>query len=211
MDGPNANVRPMTCCLARRLFLSRRRNQGAAARFVAGHSRPVGSRDRISVHRRSHAPARAGVRRGAGRTVGHLPARLSAFAGIADRQCAGCLAPVAGPAAVRVFCVGRLSQLLQAVERIRLAYNPQLSILGVALTMFDRRNNLSSQVADDVRACLGTSVFDTVVPRNVRLSEAPSHGLPALIYDLRCPGSEAYIRLAREIMARLPQPAAEAA
>jgi chromosome partitioning protein len=82
-----------------------------------------------------------------------------------------------------------------------------LAILGVALTMFDRRNNLSQQVAEDVRACLGTAVFETVVPRNVRLSEAPSHGLPALIYDLRCPGSEAYIRLARELIGRLPKPA----
>ena len=115
------------------------------------------------------------------------------------------------PLQCEFFALEGLSQLLQTVERIRLAYNPQLSILGVALTMFDRRNNLSSQVAEDVRACLGTSVFETVVPRNVRLSEAPSHGLPALIYDLRCPGSEAYIRLAREIMARLPQPEAEAA
>ena len=109
------------------------------------------------------------------------------------------------------FALEGLSQLLQTVERIRLAYNPQLSILGVALTMFDRRNNLSQQVADDVRACLGTSVFETVVPRNVRLSEAPSHGLPALIYDLKCPGSEAYLKLAREIMGRLPRPTAEAA
>ncbi len=115
------------------------------------------------------------------------------------------------PLQCEFFALEGLSQLLQTVERIRLAYNPQLSILGVALTMFDRRNNLSQQVADDVRACLGTSVFETVVPRNVRLSEAPSHGLPALIYDLKCPGSEAYVRLAREIMARLPQPAAEAA
>ena len=71
--------------------------------------------------------------------------------------------------------------------------------------MFDRRNNLSQAVADDVRACLGEAVFETVVPRNVRLSEAPSHGLPALIYDLRCPGSEAYMRLARELIGRLPQ------
>jgi chromosome partitioning protein len=115
------------------------------------------------------------------------------------------------PLQCEFFALEGLSQLLQTVERIRLAYNPQLSILGVALTMFDRRNNLSQQVAEDVRACLGTSVFETVVPRNVRLSEAPSHGLPALIYDLRCPGSEAYIRLAREIMARLPQVEAEAA
>jgi chromosome partitioning protein len=115
------------------------------------------------------------------------------------------------PLQCEFFALEGLSQLLQTVERIRLAYNPQLSILGVALTMFDRRNNLSQQVAEDVRACLGTSVFETVVPRNVRLSEAPSHGLPALIYDLKCPGSEAYVRLAREIMARLPRPTAEAA
>ena len=103
------------------------------------------------------------------------------------------------------FALEGLSQLLQTVERIRLAFNPELSILGVALTMFDRRNKLSSQVAEDVRACLGTAVFETVVPRNVRLSEAPSHGLPALIYDLRCPGSEAYVHLARELIGRLPQ------
>ncbi|MDV3257425.1 MAG: AAA family ATPase [Sphingomonas sp.] len=115
------------------------------------------------------------------------------------------------PLQCEFFALEGLSQLLQTVERIRLAYNPSLSILGVALTMFDRRNNLSQQVAEDVRACLGTSVFDTVVPRNVRLSEAPSHGLPALIYDLKCPGSEAYIRLAREIIGRLPQPTAAAA
>jgi chromosome partitioning protein len=108
------------------------------------------------------------------------------------------------------FALEGLSQLLQTVERIRVAFNPQLSILGVALTMFDRRNRLSQQVSDDVRSCLGPVVFDTVVPRNVRLSEAPSHGLPALIYDLKCPGSEAYVSLARELMARLPR-AAEAA
>jgi chromosome partitioning protein len=105
------------------------------------------------------------------------------------------------------FALEGLSQLLQTVERIRVAYNPELAILGIALTMFDRRNRLSQQVSDDVRACLGQVVFDTVVPRNVRLSEAPSHGLPALIYDLKCPGSEAYVRLARELMARLPRPA----
>ena len=109
------------------------------------------------------------------------------------------------PLQCEFFALEGLSQLLQTVERIRVGYNPALSILGVALTMFDRRNNLSAQVAADVRACLGGAVFDTVVPRNVRLSEAPSHGLPALIYDLRCPGSEAYIRLARELMTRLPQ------
>jgi chromosome partitioning protein len=76
--------------------------------------------------------------------------------------------------------------------------------------MYDRRNNLSAQVAEDVRACLGKVVFETVIPRNVRLSEAPSHGIPALIYDHRCSGSEAYMRLARELIGRLPKPAAAA-
>ena len=114
------------------------------------------------------------------------------------------------PLQCEFFALEGLSQLLQTVERIRAAFNPELSILGVALTMFDRRNNLSQAVSEDVRACLGAVVFDTVVPRNVRLSEAPSHGLPALIYDLKCPGSEAYVRLAKELIARLPQ-VAEAA
>ena len=109
------------------------------------------------------------------------------------------------PLQCEFFALEGLSQLLQTVERIRVAFNPDLSILGVALTMFDRRNNLSQAVSEDVRACLGDAVFETVVPRNVRLSEAPSHGLPALIYDLRCPGSEAYLRLARELIGRLPQ------
>jgi chromosome partitioning protein len=109
------------------------------------------------------------------------------------------------PLQAEFFALEGLSQLLATVERIRSAFNPSLAILGVVLTMFDRRNNLSQQVADDVRACLGAAVFDTVIPRNVRLSEAPSHGLPALIYDLRCAGSEAYLNLARELMARLPQ------
>jgi chromosome partitioning protein len=108
------------------------------------------------------------------------------------------------PLQCEFFALEGLSQLLQTVERIREALNPELAILGIALTMFDRRNNLSQAVAEDVRACLGAAVFDTVVPRNVRLSEAPSHGLPALIYDLKCPGSEAYIRLAREVIGRLP-------
>ena len=114
------------------------------------------------------------------------------------------------PLQCEFFALEGLSQLLQTVERIRAAFNPELSILGVALTMFDRRNNLSQAVSEDVRACLGAVVFDTVVPRNVRLSEAPSHGLPALIYDLKCQGSEAYLRLARELIARLPRVAVAA-
>ena len=114
------------------------------------------------------------------------------------------------PLQAEFFALEGLSQLLQTVERVRARFNPQLTILGVALTMFDRRNNLSGQVADDVRACLGKVVFETVIPRNVRLSEAPSHGIPGLIYDHRCPGSEAYMALARELIGRLPKPAAAA-
>jgi chromosome partitioning protein len=114
------------------------------------------------------------------------------------------------PLQAEFFALEGLSQLLQTIERIRARFNPELSILGVALTMFDRRNKLSSQVADDVRACLGKVVFQTVIPRNVRLSEAPSHGVPALIYDHRCSGSEAYMALARELIDRLPKPAAAA-
>tara|TARA_R110000787_G_scaffold48123_3_gene116191 strand:- start:305 stop:1084 length:780 start_codon:yes stop_codon:yes gene_type:complete len=110
------------------------------------------------------------------------------------------------PLQCEFFALEGLSQLLTTVERIRGRFNPTLSIMGVALTMYDRRNRLTDQVADDVRACLGKIVFETVIPRNVRLSEAPSHGLPALIYDHRCVGSEAYMQLARELIGRLPQP-----
>lgn len=109
------------------------------------------------------------------------------------------------PLQTEFFALEGLSQLLTTVERIRARFNPGLAILGVVLTMYDRRNRLSEAVSQDVRSVLGPVVFDTVIPRNVRLSEAPSHGLPALIYDYRCPGSEAYITLAREFIERLPR------
>jgi chromosome partitioning protein len=115
------------------------------------------------------------------------------------------------PLQCEFFALEGLSQLLQTIEQVRARFNPELQILGVALTMYDRRNRLSEQVAQDVRACLGKLVFETVIPRNVRLSEAPSHGMPALIYDHRCSGSEAYIGLARELMTRLPLPTRAAA
>ena len=95
-----------------------------------------------------------------------------------------------------------LSQLLRTVDVVRQGLNPNLEIQGVVLTMYDRRNNLSDQVADEVRAFFGNKVYNTVIPRNVRLSEAPSFGKPALLYDYRCPGSEAYIRLASEVLQR---------
>ncbi len=108
------------------------------------------------------------------------------------------------PLQCEFFALEGLTQLLNTVERVRATLNSDLTILGVVLTMFDRRNRLSEQVAADVRACLGAQVFQTVIPRNVRLSEAPSHGLPALLYDYHCAGSAAYIALARELLARVP-------
>lgn len=109
------------------------------------------------------------------------------------------------PLQCEFFALEGLSQLLQTVEQVQQRFNPDLGIIGIALTMFDRRNRLTDQVSDDVRECLGDLVFESVIPRNVRLSEAPSHGLPALIYDHSCPGSRAYMALARELIGRLPQ------
>jgi chromosome partitioning protein len=109
------------------------------------------------------------------------------------------------PLQCEFFALEGLSQLLQTVERVQERFNADLGILGVVLTMYDRRNRLTDQVAEDVRSCLNDLVFDSVIPRNVRLSEAPSHGLPALIYDHACAGSQAYMKLAREIIARLPE------
>lgn len=109
------------------------------------------------------------------------------------------------PLQCEFFALEGLSQLLQTVERVQQRFNPDLGIIGIALTMFDRRNRLTDQVADDVRACLGGLVFESVIPRNVRLSEAPSHGLPALVYDHNCAGSRAYMALARELIGRLPE------
>lgn len=104
------------------------------------------------------------------------------------------------PLQTEFYALEGLSQLMKTIEQVRARSNRTLAIEGVVLTMFDRRNSLSQQVATDVRAALGARVFETMIPRNVRLSEAPSHGLPALIYDLRCPGSLAYLALARELM-----------
>jgi len=106
------------------------------------------------------------------------------------------------PLQCEFFALEGLSMLLKTIERVRSGLNPTLEVQGIILTMFDKRNNLSDQVAADVRAHLGDKVYQTVIPRNVRISEAPSHGLPALVYDLRCPGSQAYIKLAGELIQR---------
>ena len=106
------------------------------------------------------------------------------------------------PLQTEFYALEGLSQLMKTIEQVRDRQNPTLDIEGVVLTMYDRRNNLSEQVASDVRAALGKRVFQTVIPRNVRLSEAPSHGIPALLYDLRSSGAAAYLELAREILGR---------
>jgi chromosome partitioning protein len=106
------------------------------------------------------------------------------------------------PLQCEFFALEGLSQLLKTIDLVRASLNPSLEIQGIVLTMFDKRNRLSDQVAADVRANMGDKVYKTVIPRNVRISEAPSHGLPALVYDLRCPGSQAYIKLAGELIQR---------
>ena len=106
------------------------------------------------------------------------------------------------PLQCEFFALEGLSQLLKTIELVRGNLNPTLEIQGIILTMFDKRNRLSDQVAADVRSTMGAMVYNTVIPRNVRISEAPSHGLPALVYDLRCPGSQAYIKLAGELVQR---------
>ncbi len=106
------------------------------------------------------------------------------------------------PLQTEFYALEGLSHLLRTVERVKRSFNQKLEIQGIVLTMVDNRNNLSDMVARDVRAHLGSKVYDTEIPRNVRVSEAPSHGKPVLLYDLRCAGSQAYIHLASEILRR---------
>lgn len=106
------------------------------------------------------------------------------------------------PLQCEFFALEGLSHLVKTIERVQQTFNPRLNIHGVVLTMYDPRNRLSAMVADDVRKYFGDKVYQTVIPRNVRLSEAPSYGLPAIVYDMRCPGARAYISLAGEILKR---------
>ncbi|MES2599847.1 MAG: ParA family protein [Pseudomonadota bacterium] len=106
------------------------------------------------------------------------------------------------PLQCEFFALEGLSQLLQTVEQVRSTLNPTLSIHGIVLTMFDSRNNLSNQVVADVRQFMGAKVYNTMIPRNVRISEAPSYGKPVLVYDLKCVGSDAYLKLATEVIQR---------
>ena len=106
------------------------------------------------------------------------------------------------PLQCEFFALEGLSQLLSTVDQVKKTLNPKLSIHGIVLTMFDPRNNLATQVVADVRQFMGEKVYETVIPRNVRVSEAPSHGKPVLLYDLKCTGSQAYLKLASEVIQR---------
>lgn len=106
------------------------------------------------------------------------------------------------PLQCEFFALEGLTQLMRTVDLVRGSLNPNLEIQGVVLTMYDRRNSLSEQVARDVRSHFGETVYNTVIPRNVRVSEAPSYGKPVLVYDLKCTGSQAYLKLAREVVLR---------
>lgn len=106
------------------------------------------------------------------------------------------------PLQCEFFALEGLSQLMRTVELVRGSLNPNLEIQGIVLTMYDRRNSLSEQVARDVRSHFSDAVYQTVIPRNVRVSEAPSYGKPVLVYDLKCAGSQAYLKLAREVVGR---------
>jgi len=106
------------------------------------------------------------------------------------------------PLQAEFYALEGLSHLMRTIKRVQRAFNPDLEIQGVVVTMFDRRNNLCDMVAQDVRAYMGEAVYQTMIPRNVRVSEAPSHGKPVLLYDMHCAGAQAYIHLAREILRR---------
>jgi chromosome partitioning protein len=159
------------------------------------------SRDRAFRLRSAIAPLNAGKFAGAGDfsyVLVDCPPSLNLLTVNAMAAANAILVPLQ----CEFFALEGLSQLLQTVEQVKTTLNPELSILGIVLTMFDARNNLSNQVVADVREFMGRKVYDTIIPRNVRVSEAPSYGKPVLVYDLKCVGSEAYLRLATEIILR---------
>lgn len=106
------------------------------------------------------------------------------------------------PLQCEFFALEGLSHLVKTIERVKASFNDKLELQGIVLTMYDKRNNLCNQVSDNVRSFFGDKVYETVIPRNVRISEAPSFGLPAIVYDMNCTGSQAYIQLAKEVLKR---------
>jgi len=168
---------------------------GAEAELAGERRRPFKLRDAITA---MGEEARDGGQQGFGYVLVDCPPSLNLLTINAMTAADAILVPLQ----CEFFALEGLGQLLETVEQVRATLNARLTIHGVVLTMFDGRNNLSGQVADDVRQYLGDKVYETVIPRNVRVSEAPSYGKPVLLYDYGCPGSQAYIRLASEVIRR---------
>ncbi len=142
------------------------------------------------------------ARSGAGRSVSYILIDCPPSLSLLTVNALAAADAVIIPLQCEFFALEGLSQILRTIETVRTRINQRLELQGIVLTMHDRRNNLTAQVEEDVRAHLKDKVYRTVIPRNVRISEAPSHGKPALLYDLRCPGSQAYIQLASEVIQR---------
>lgn len=174
---------------------------GAEVELVAAENRAHRLQQALAAHKQANAGGSSGDSRRHDICFIDCPPSL----GLLTLNALAAADTLLVPLQCEFFALEGLSQLLQTVEQVQQRFNPDLGIIGIVLTMYDRRNRLTDQVSDDVRECLGNLVFESVIPRNVRLSEAPSHGLPALIYDHACPGSRAYMALARELIGRLPK------
>ncbi len=181
---PRLNVAPSTLDLL-----------GAEALLASDRRRTFKLRDAIAVMTEA---ALSGEHEGFGYILVDCPPSLNLLTINAMAAADAVLVPLQ----CEFFALEGLGQLLQTVEQVRTTLNSRLTIHGVVLTMFDQRNNLSGQVADDVRQYLGDKVYETIIPRNVRVSEAPSYGKPVLLYDYDCSGTQAYIRLASEVIRR---------
>ncbi|MBI1867758.1 MAG: ParA family protein [Methylocystis sp.] len=162
----------------------------------------AGDKDRAFRLKRALAELNVAEHHGHGRNYGYILIDCPPSLNLLTINALAAADALLAPLQCEFFALEGLSQLLSTVDQVRSALNPRLSIHGVVLTMFDPRNNLASQVVADVRRFMGDKVYETVIPRNVRVSEAPSYGKPVLLYDLKCSGSQAYLKLASEVLRR---------
>ena len=160
------------------------------------------AQERDRAYRLRHALASLDPAPAAGVTYGYVLVDCPPSLNLVTVNAMAAANAILVPLQCEFFALEGLSQLLKTVEQVRATLNPGLTIHGVVLTMYDARNNLAGQVVADVRQFMGEKVYETVIPRNVRVSEAPSYGKPVLLYDLKCHGSQAYLRLASEIIQR---------
>ena len=162
----------------------------------------AGDKDRAFRLKRALAELAAAEHHEGGRRYGYILIDCPPSLNLLTINALASADAVVVPLQCEFFALEGLSQLLSTVDQVTRTLNPKLSIHGVVLTMYDPRNNLATQVAADVRRFMGDKVYETMIPRNVRVSEAPSHGKPVLLYDLKCQGSQAYLRLASEVIQR---------